>query len=83
MGVEKMIRENFLPRLLFGKTKTLSPFVGALNTMPVKKAGLGLLNPVTSAQDKYLSSQRGSTELVRAVAGGVGFIQCRPPTDSK
>ena len=41
--------------------------------MPVKKSGLGLLNPVTSAQDKYLISQRGSAELVRAVTGGGAF----------
>ena len=47
-GVEKMIRETFLPRLFFGKTKTPSPVVGALSTMPVNKSGLRLLNPVTS-----------------------------------
>ena len=47
-GVEKMIRENFLPRLFLGKTKTLSPIVGVLSTMQFKKAVLGLLNPVTS-----------------------------------
>ena len=51
-GVEKMIRENILPCLLFGKTKILSPIVGALSMMPVKKSVLGPLNPVTSAQDK-------------------------------
>ena len=68
-----MIRETFLPRLLFGKKKTLSPIVGALSTMSVKKSGLGILNPVTSAQEKYLSYQRGSVELVRAVTGGGAF----------
>ena len=46
-GVEKMIWEDFLPRLFFGKTKTLSPIVGAISTMPVKKSGLRLMNPVT------------------------------------
>ena len=65
-GVEKMIRETFLPRLFFGKTKTLSHVVGDLSTTPVRKAVMGLLNPVTSAQEKYLSSTRGSAELVRA-----------------
>ena len=55
-GVEKMIRKTFSPRLFFRKTKTLSPVVGALSTMPVRKYGLGLLNPVTSEQEKYLSS---------------------------
>ena len=41
--------------------------------MPVKKYGLGLLNLVTSSQEKYLSSQRGITELVQAVTGGGAF----------
>ena len=71
-GVEKMIRGTFLPRLFFRK-KTHSPIVGSLSTMPVKKSGLGLLNPVTSAKDEYLSSQRGSVELIKAVAGGGEF----------
>ena len=56
-GVDKIIWETFLPCLFFGKTKTLSPIVGNLSTMPIKMAGLGLLNPVTSEKDKYLSSQ--------------------------
>ena len=38
--------------------------------MPVKKDRLGFLNPVTSDQEKYLSSTRGSAELLRAVTGG-------------
>ena len=62
-----------LPRLFFGKKKTLPPIVGALSTMPVKKYGLELLNPLTSAQEKYLISQRGSAELVRVVTGGGAF----------
>ena len=37
--------------------------------MPVKKYDLGLLNPLTSANKKYLSSQRASTELIRYVTG--------------
>ena len=45
-GVENIIRETFLPSLFFGKMKTLSPILGTLSTMPFKKAGLGLLNPV-------------------------------------
>ena len=68
-----MIRENFLPRLFFGKTKTLSPIVGDLSKISFKKYRLGLLNPVTSSQENYLSSQRGSAELVRAVTGGGEF----------
>ena len=70
-GVEKMIRETFLPCLFFGKKKSLSPVVGALIMMPVKKSSLGLLKSVTSAQQKYLSSNRGNAELVRDVMGGV------------
>ena len=68
-----MIQETILPRLFFGKTKILSPVVGALSTMPVKKAGLGLMNSVTSAQEKYLSSTRGISDLVQAVTGGGAF----------
>ena len=72
-GVEKVIQETFLPRIFFGKTKSLSPIVGDLSTVPVEKSGLGLLNPVTSAKEKYLSSQQGSTELIWAVMGGGAF----------
>ena len=68
-GVDKMIREQILPPLFFGNTKTLSSVVGALSTIPVKKYGLGILNPVTSAQENYLSFTQGSKELVRAVTG--------------
>ena len=67
MEVEKIIRETFMPHIFFENMKTLSPNVGALSTMPVKKYVLGILNPVTLSQKKYLSSQQGSAELVRAV----------------
>ena len=72
-GVEKMIWETFLQCIFLGKTKTLSPIVGALITIPVKKPGLGLLNPLISSQEKYLRSQWGSMELVWDVMGGGGF----------
>ena len=42
--------------------------------MPVKKSVLGLLNPVTSAQEKYLNSQRGSAEFVWTVTEGGAFF---------
>ena len=63
------------PRNLFAssflqKYKTLSPVLGALSTMMVRKSRLGLLDPVTSAQENYLSSTQGSAELVRDVTGG-------------
>ena len=38
-----------------------------------KKSGLGLLNPATSVQEKYISSQRGIVELIPAVMGGGTF----------
>ena len=41
--------------------------------MPVKKSVMGLLNPVTSAKEKYLISQRGSTEMGWTVTGGGSF----------
>ena len=41
--------------------------------MQVKKSVLGLLNSVTSAQEKYLSSIRGSEELVYSMTGGGAF----------
>ena len=68
-----MICETFLHRLSFGNTENISPVVGTLSTMMVNKSGLGLLNTVTSYQENYLSSTRGSAELVRAVTGEGAF----------
>ena len=53
LGMEKVLRETFLPRIFFGKSKTLTPFIGALSTFPVKKYRLDLQNPMTAAKDKY------------------------------
>ena len=78
-GVENMLWEKKLSRLLFRNTKTLSPIVGSLSTMPVKKSGLGLLNPVTPAKEKCLSSQMGSAELIRGVRGVRSILQHQPP----
>ena len=68
-----MMCETYFPLTFFRTTKTFSPVVGALSTMPVMKAGLGLLNPVTSAQEKCLSSTRGSAELTRSITLGGQF----------
>ena len=68
-----MIQETFLPCIFFGKTKYLFPIVVYLTTMPVKKSGLGLLNPVTSANDKYLSFQKASTKFIQDVMRGGAF----------
>ena len=63
-GMEKMLQENFLPQLFFGKSKSLSPIIRTLSTMLVKKSGLGLLNVMTFVKEKYLTLQRASTELI-------------------
>ena len=62
-----MIWETFLPLLFFVKSETLSTIVGTLSTMLVKKSGLKLLNPLTSANYNYLSLQRARTDLNRYV----------------
>ena len=41
--------------------------------MTVNKDEVGLLNPVTSAHEKYLIPHWGSAELVQAVTGGGAF----------
>ena len=74
-----MIREIFLPCPFFRKAKSLSPIVGTLSTMLVKKSVLGLLNPVTSTNDKYLSSQYASKELIQAVMVGGTFSNANHP----
>ena len=68
-----MICKTFMPCLFFRKTKNFSPVVGALSQMLVRKSRLVLLNLVTPAQNKYLSSTQGIAELTRAVMGGEGF----------
>ena len=68
-----MIQEKNSPRLFFIKSKYLSPMVGTLSTIPAKKSGLGLLNPVTPAKEKYLISQRESAELIQSMTGVGAF----------
>ena len=71
-GVHKMLREIF--SLVFFRTeKNLSPIIGALSTMPVKKDGLGPLNLATSVKENYLISQWGSAGIIRAVTRGGAF----------
>ena len=41
--------------------------------MPVNESGLGLLNPVTSAKEKYLSSKWVSAELIWDMMGVGAF----------
>ena len=73
-GVEKMLRETFLPYPFFRNRKTLSPIIGVLSTMPVNKSGLALLNPVTSAKEKYIRSHQGSAELIQSMKRGRVFF---------
>ena len=68
-GAGKFLPENVLPRLLFGKPKSLRPIIGALSTLPVKKSGLGLHNIVTSEKEKYNSLLHASGKLIGAVKG--------------
>ena len=51
-GLEKVLQETILPRLFFGIPKTLSPVEGAQITLPLKKTGMGLHNPVKLAAEK-------------------------------
>ena len=46
VGLENVLRESFLPRILFGKSKTLPPIIGYLSIFMVNKYGLGLQNIV-------------------------------------
>ena len=64
-GVEKLLWENFLPRFFIGRPKYPPPIVGTLSTRKVKKYGLGLENPPTSANKKILSLQRAIMEFIR------------------
>ena len=66
-GLEEVLRENFLHRLLSGKPKTLPSIVVALSMLTVKKSGMVLQNPVTSAEEKFTSSLCTSDKLIGAV----------------
>ena len=57
----------FLPSIFFGKPKSIPSTVGTLSKFLVKKAVLDLQNPVTSADERFLSSRRSSTELIRTM----------------
>ena len=69
VGLEKFLQKNFCPCLFFGKPKTLPPTIGALSTLLENKSGLGLQNPVTSANEKYNSLLRTSCKMSSSVKG--------------
>ena len=71
--VEEIIQETFLPCRFFRRSKNISPIIGNLSRMTAKKYGLGLLNPVMSADKYLLSLQRANTELIQAVTGEGAF----------
>ena len=50
-GLEKVMRETILHRILFGKPKTLPPVVVYLSKFLVKESGMGLHNLVTPEKD--------------------------------
>ena len=66
-GVEKLLQETFLPRLLFGKSKYLLPIVGTLSTMQAKKSGPILQDPEKSANEKYILLLHTKSELIGAI----------------
>ena len=67
-GWKKFCRKPFC--LVFSlEIETLLRIVGALSTFLAKKSGMGLQNPVMSAQEKYTSLLRASGELIGAVKG--------------
>ena len=66
-GVEDILWETFLPRLFFGKSKSISPLMGTLSTIPAKKISLGLQEPSTPPNKKYLSLLCTSSNLIGAV----------------
>ena len=49
-------KETFLPRLFFVKYKYLPPVIVTLSTIPFKKAGMDLQNPVISDNETFLIS---------------------------
>ena len=61
---EKILQETFLPCLFFGESKSLTPLIGTLSTMPVKKDSLGFQNTVTSVNENFLRLRCARMDLV-------------------
>ena len=55
--------------LLFGKSKYLTPLIGTISEILVKKDGLGLQNPMTSVENNCPSFKLVGMELNRAMTG--------------
>ena len=65
-GVEKLLQENVLPSIFFGKSKYFPSIVVTLSTIAFNKYSLGLQDPVTSDNNKYLSFLHTSSKLIGA-----------------
>ena len=72
-GVEKILWETFLLRLLFVKSKPIPPIVEILFMMLFKKYVLGLQYLVTSADNKNIRLLRASSELLEFFTGERAF----------
>ena len=68
-GVKELLQETFLHCLFFVNSKSLTSIVGTMIMVPVNKSGLGLQDPVTLANKKYLSLIHARCELIGAVKG--------------
>ena len=53
VGTEKILWDFFLPRLFSGESKSLTPLIWDISTIPVKKSSLGLQNPVMSKDENF------------------------------
>ena len=62
-----------MPHIFFRKPKTLPPIIGALNTFLLKKSGLVIQKPVTSANEKYNNLLRVRFKPIGAVKGDQDF----------
>ena len=67
--VDKILQETFMQQLFFRGSKYLTPIIGALSTISDKKASLGLQNPMSSLDKKYLSLWCTRTEMIQVGMG--------------
>ena len=70
LAVEKAIAESFLPKLLGCE---VSPAERSMCELPIKLAGLGVVNPSTSAPLAYELSRNTTAHLVNAITGREEF----------
>ena len=73
VGMERLLWGIFLPRLLSGKYKYVTPLIVSLSMIPVKNARMGLHNPVMSADKTFLGPKCAGTKLILVVTGEGDF----------